>query len=167
MRCAGCPASFSQRNVKHLYCSKPCRLRARKAMDRPCGNPECVRQARAAGRYCSCCYRSKSKYGTHTRPPRQYKRVVDPGTGYVRVRISGGYDAEHRHVMSQVLGRALYPFENVHHRNGLKSDNRPENLELWATYQPSGQRVVDLVEFVARFYPDEVTLALADRQGVA
>jgi hypothetical protein len=93
--------------------------------------------------------------------------VVDPGTGYVRVRISGGYDAEHRHVMSQVLGRALYPFENVHHRNGLKSDNRPENLELWATYQPSGQRVVDLVEFVARFYPDEVTLALADRQGVA
>jgi hypothetical protein len=52
---------------------------------------------------------------------------------------------EHRIVMEQALGRELYPDENVHHLNGVRNDNRLENLELWTTSQPSGQRVEDKI----------------------
>jgi HNH endonuclease len=72
--------------------------------------------------------------------------------GYVRVYVSGeGLRAEHRLVMENILGRKLYPHESVHHKNGIRDDNRPENLELWASLsQPYGQRVSDLVEYAEK-----------------
>jgi hypothetical protein len=60
---------------------------------------------------------------------------------------SGGRIAAHRYVMSEHLGRPLLDTEEVHHKNGKRTDNRLENLELWARRQPPGQRVEDLVRW--------------------
>ena len=72
--------------------------------------------------------------------------------------------AEHRQMMERSLGRPLAAFENVHHKNGRRADNRPENLELWVTPQPAGQRPEDLVAWVVEHYQDLVVAALAARK---
>ena len=62
-------------------------------------------------------------------------------------RSKQGMIMEHRVVMEQMIGRYLEKHETVHHKNGDRKDNRPENLELWSTRQPKGQRVEDKVEY--------------------
>ena len=71
--------------------------------------------------------------------------------GYRTIMVDGQRVFEHRHIMEVHLGRALVGEENVHHKNGVRDDNRIENLELWSTMQPYGQRVEDKIAWMIEF----------------
>lgn len=49
--------------------------------------------------------------------------------------------------MEQYLGRPLLKNELIHHKNGIRNDNRLDNLELWSKGQPAGQRVEDKIRW--------------------
>lgn len=97
--------------------------------------------------------------------------VVPEGTpGAHKKKRSNSYAMpEHRYVMQNVLGRPLMKCETPHHLNGVRSDNRPENLELWSHAQPPGQRVADKVSFaveILTLYPGFVGLDLVDMMSL-
>lgn len=84
--------------------------------------------------------------------------------GYQRILRDGQWVPEHRDVMERHLGRPLVERENVHHINGDRSDNRIENLELWFSPQPYGQRVEDLLRYVMEVHRDRLVSMLAEEE---
>jgi len=100
--------------------------------------------------YCSVHYNSWKRYGD---PLTDKSRKLN-SNNYVTIYVAGHPNAhkngrilEHRFVMSEHLGRPLFEDENVHHINGDRHDNRIENLELWSSAQPAGQRVEDKLKW--------------------
>jgi hypothetical protein len=98
------------------------------------------------------------------------------GQGYVLIKNrfhpaanNNGYVTEHRIVMESIVGRCLYPEETVHHKNGVKNDNRPENLELWSRDHGYGVKVEDkikqAIETLQRYSPENLITSL--RKGAA
>ena len=78
---------------------------------------------------------------------------------------------QHRLVVERKIGRYLLPTERVHHKNGKRDDNRPENLELWTGIgtnkkDPHGVRLVDKVlDMIDSLTKEERMLALKKLEG--
>lgn len=155
--CESCGEPFAKRPnegarwEKRRACSPTCAAALRRKVEEKacqhCGNnfmPQ-RRSAKYCGRQCSA--------AAHAGPaptkgkPERYRRVTLP---------DGTRELEHRVVMEQKLGRPLVTGENVHHKNGDRFDNDPLNLELWYRSQPAGQRVADLIAYVAKYHADAV-----------
>ncbi len=79
--------------------------------------------------------------------------------GYRKIMVDGKQVREHRVFMSRHVERPLLTTEEVHHKNGIRSDNRLDNLELWSTSQPPGQRIEDKTKWAVewlQFYAPEM-----------
>lgn len=98
--------------------------------------------------YCNKHYQRWRKHGNAL-----YERPVGCKikNGYIQESRGGVVKFQHRWIMEEYLGRELFDHENVHHKNGVRDDNRLENLELWSTSQPKGQKVEDKIAWMKDF----------------
>ena len=122
-----------------------------------CGTEKAVRGDKlTSGNTKSCGCRTGSKHrqlrekGIFTKRTHTYGYVIIHYPEHPNSQKNGSL-LEHTYVMSEHLGRPLKPNENVHHINGVRDDNRIENLELWCKSQPSGQRVNEKQAFYVEF----------------
>ena len=151
------------------YCSKPCMVAYIKEHGRPdkkvarkvckhCGKeftiPNCwLKKFKNAGQYCSRdCYNEFQReqggaFGGSKRAAwGEGQGVFTDSHGYVHEYDPQRqkYIRQHRLVMERMLGRPLEKWESVHHRNGKRAENGPENLELVIGNHFSGKRVRDV-----------------------
>jgi len=113
VNCLICGTSFLRRHTKHKYCSRHCFNKATKNGD-ILYRPYCSWRFKDSRGYIQIRLSSSSLFYPMTGVGLRYKSFV----------------SEHRLKMAKSLGRILQPSEIVHHKNGIKDDNRLSNLEL-------------------------------------
>ena len=167
MNCARCNKEFVGKKCNQKYCNTICYKSSKKDRNNNKHKKDCV---------CEFCgaifssYRKNVKYCSNdciskaTAPARRKfldipscledaSRKLDKNLGYIRVYVpmheeanTWGYVYEHRVISEQILGRKLLKDEIVHHRNGIRWDNRQENLEVMDKHDHAklhGQREED------------------------
>lgn len=116
-----------------------------------CGNQKEVSKdtlSQGLTRSCGCLRRERARDMVGDRHPSWKGGRNYNGDGYVTINIGPGRNRlEHIVVMERCIGRDLLPDETVHHVNGIRDDNRIDNLELWSSNHPSGQRIPDKVNW--------------------
>lgn len=90
-------------------------------------------------RSCGCLHSETSRITGSRRGPDRKGGLNS--SGYSQTWVDGRNVLVHRLVMEEILGRPLLPEETVHHVNGIRTDN----LELWTSRHPKGQRIEDQV----------------------
>ena len=155
--CPKCNKEFDSKNKNKIYCSSRCYSNAKGVrhysrvghswLNEESRNKEhkcekCKRiylPTRNNQKYCSskCSSESRKIYLNIPECLEQASRKLDKNIGYVRVYCpmhpmanTWGYVYEHRLIMESLVGRFLNKDEHVHHINGKRWDNSPENLQL-------------------------------------
>jgi hypothetical protein len=178
------PNAKKSENCKYKTCKRPVyclgfclihyqREKKKQDMDKPpkgsldrCQHGNCTRPVNAWG-LCALHYRRAKNGVSLDNKIRKNAETISEikwyknKHGYMNGSFIGKFLLQHRFVMEQHLGRSLQPFENVHHLNGIRDDNRVENLELWTKPQAIGQRPEDLVAWILDHYRELVEARLA------
>lgn len=146
--CIRCNLPFKPNGPRQVYCSEKC-----KRGTCVCGYCDkiFVPTKKSAGLFCSteCFYEDLVPTFTLRKMPSGYIDIKVPkDTPNTRgTKCEKRWMAQHRYVMQEHLGRPLQEGENVHHKNGDRTDNRLENLQLWSKAQPAGQSIEDKLKF--------------------
>lgn len=162
--CEHCGAEYYRRQAmadNSRFCSRDCKDQAavtngtEERTCKGCGNTFefNLRMAKwNAGVYCTrdCMNHHRRESAVGQTKPTSDGYVMEYQPDSPMAQPSTGYVLQHRLVMSEALGRPLTPSENPHHVNGDRTDNRIENLELWNTSQPAGQRVEDKIAWATQ-----------------
>lgn len=132
LKCIVCDKSFEQKRANNTeYCSGSCKRLAAGRRNKGLPINGRLKHVKGSGYITANGYKMLSK-----KHPNSSKR---------------GQILEHILVMSEFLGRPLNEKETVHHKNGIRDDNRIENLELWSHSHPFGQRVEDKIKWCKEF----------------
>lgn len=156
--CEACGTTFERKVKTQRACSVACGNKLKEANRTvECGNCKTAflrphgKLQTFCSRRCSMLARGGSTSNSAARHPEGHE--LRTSSGYIQQKHEGRWVQQHRLVMQQTLGRPLLSNERVHHKNGVRADNRPENLEMWAVTatskkDPAGQRVCDKIKHV-------------------
>jgi HNH endonuclease len=147
--CPTCGQDFRPKDPQQKTCSFACSDISKRTVKRAtecayCHGP--IRpNAHPRVRFCSRRCSNSSNERDHNVAWAVDGEVRDASCGYKRIKINGKWVLEHHYVMQTLLNRTLEPHERVHHKNGNRADNSPENLELWKVKKkdPAGVRASD------------------------